>query len=274
MEAWGVRDLRAQNEAFVMKLCWGLPTRPNALWVECIVKKYGCGTGKYPIMKKKREQSGVWSSILAVWDKFFKAVGCKIGDGKYTNVWTDMWTGLDLPLIQYVERNHDKVRIEDVVASFVTASNTWDLDKWRTFLPDWVIDRIRHVAPPRPGQADKHWWRAAADGNFSVRSAYRLTLEQPTSPIQPIWRKIWRWELPEKVKMFIWQVFHERIPSNHVRARHIPNISPECPFECHSEETVLHTLRDCETAQRVWSLVINPIYMYRFFTGNLQDWLN
>lgn len=188
----GIRDLRAQNEAFVMKLCWGLLTRPTALWVECVTNKYRCGTEKFPIMRKKRVQSSVWSSILSVWDNFSKGVGSKIGDGKNTRAWTEIWTTLDLPLIQYVDKNHDRLHIDDVVASFVTGSNAWDLGKWSSFLPTWVVDRIKQTRPPCAGQLDKHWWRAAADGNFSVRSAYRITSQQHTNLAQPIWRKLWR----------------------------------------------------------------------------------
>ena len=32
----------------------------------------------------------------------------------------------------------------------------------------------------------------------------------------------------------------------------------------YSEETILHTLRDCERAKAVWLSIINPCYMYTF----------
>lgn len=186
----GIRDLRAQNEAFVMKLCWGLLTRPTALWVHCLTQKYRCGSGKFPLIKRKRAQSSVWSSILSVWECFHRNVGSNLGDGTNTSAWTELWTALDLPLIQYVDKNIDQLQIEDTVATFVTGSNTWDLGKWRFFLPNWVVDKIAQHAPPRVGQLDKHWWRAAADGNFSVSSAYRTITKQCSTPTQPAWRKL------------------------------------------------------------------------------------
>lgn len=74
--------------------------------------------------------------------------------------------------------------------------------------------------------------------------------------------------------MFLWQVNHERLLTNLLRAnRNISNCAL-CPFECDCEETLLHILRDCLVASEVWSKFINPNFLSRFFSLSLQEWLH
>lgn len=71
----------------------------------------------------------------------------------------------------------------------------------------------------------------------------------------------------------MWQVNHERIVTNSLRAaRHLSNTS-ECPFQCQCEESVIHILRDCYKAREVWSKIICANQLSSFFSGNLQVWI-
>lgn len=121
------------------------------------------------------------------------------------------------------------------------------------------------VTPPRGRREDEVCWRRSSDGCFSTRTAYEMIYQHQTQIESSPCRAFWRWEIPERVKYFMWQISHERIPTNVVRVRHNTNVSNQCPFECRCEETLIHTLRDCEGARRVWSLLINPIYTYIYF---------
>lgn len=270
----GIKDLCSQNEAFMMKLCWGILTKPEALWVKCLKCKYDCGEGTHPKVERKRNQSAVWKGTVAVWDRFMSGVGRKIVDGRSSRAWTDLWLPLPLPLIQYVNRNMDSIKSEEDVASFVTSDGEWDARRWRCFLPEEVVMKILSSEPPRGHGDDKYWWRESSDGDFSIKLAYsRIFNQTGENQHAGLWRKLWHWDVPERVKFFMWQVVHERVPTNLVRARVIPQTPTTCSFECHGEESILHTLRDCEAAKRVWRELINPSYMYSFFTGTLQDWL-
>lgn len=76
----------------------------------------------------------MWLGITSVWDKFFNGVGRKIANGANTKAWTDLWSPLDLPLIQYVNRNMDEINIIDMVVFFVTSSGEWNFGKWKFFI--------------------------------------------------------------------------------------------------------------------------------------------
>lgn len=86
----GIKDLVRQNEAFIMKLCWGLLTRRSAPSVQGLRAKYEDEDNTIPKVAAKRSQSVVWGAISSVWDKFRKGVGFKLGDGGNINVWWDL----------------------------------------------------------------------------------------------------------------------------------------------------------------------------------------
>ena len=61
-----------------MKLCWGLITKPNALWVQCLRARYECGDDYVPRVEKKKYNSLTWRAITEVWERFLQGVGKKI----------------------------------------------------------------------------------------------------------------------------------------------------------------------------------------------------
>lgn len=66
----GLKNLRKQNKAFIIKLCWNLLNRKEALWVKVLRSKYLCGANTTPIVQKKTFSSFTWQSIVKVWSKF------------------------------------------------------------------------------------------------------------------------------------------------------------------------------------------------------------
>lgn len=162
---------------------------------------------------------------------------------------------------------------QDKVSSFLTANGTWDTRRLELFFPHWVIQGILCTKLNREGGADTFYWRGATDGNFSVKSAYDLLMAEGTSrPIKP-WARLWKLHTPEKVKFFLWQVYHERLPTNQLRVMRGLTMSGECPFECQREETILHILRDCEIAREVWTPLVHFTNRFAFFSSSLQVWL-
>ena len=145
-----------------------------------------------------------------------------------------------------MDKNHDWVSHDETMRAFVSLNGSWDLTKWRLFLPEWVIDKIKMVKPPIMEGNDLFYWRVSNDGNFSIRSAYKMLEKNNDTIREPLWNHIWRWPISERAKFFMWQVFHDRLPTNSIRKRRGLSDQNECPFECVGEETVLHSLRDCE----------------------------
>ncbi|MCI33475.1 RNA-directed DNA polymerase (Reverse transcriptase), partial [Trifolium medium] len=67
------------------------------------------------------------------------------------------------------------------------------------------------------------------------------------------WTWIWKIAAPEKIKFFIWCACHNAIPTLSLLCRRNlaqSDIRPRCST---SEETILHCIRDCNTAQSIWN---------------------
>ena len=76
------------------------------------------------------------------------------------------------------------------------------------------------------------------------------------------------------MKVFLWQVMVDALPTNHFRfSRHIsndPNCS-RCPLSEH--ETILHVLRDCPISLDFWNRLIDLVQFPQFYTSSLRAWM-
>lgn len=80
---------------------------------------------------------------------------------------------------------------------------------------------------------------------------------------------LWKDNIPPKLKLFLWLVWWERLPTN--KLLHHQNIvqSALCPT-CHSlEESTNHVLRECIMDREVWNkMMFNPSHNL-----SLEDWI-
>ena len=101
---------------------------------------------------------------------------------------------------------------------------------------------------------DKVFWPHNADGSYSVRSGYRLLLEEEMkespsvldlSPTKRIWKGIWSLKVPNRVKTLIWRAGIDSLPSkaNLMKLKEICNgLCLECKLE---SESFFHALWAC-----------------------------
>ncbi|XP_042958064.1 uncharacterized protein LOC122293585 [Carya illinoinensis] len=97
---------------------------------------------------------------------------------------------------------------------------------------------------------------------FSVKSAYHLQVSihdsksgQGSRPSNHgvLWKLLWKLKVPNKVKMFLWRVAKDILPTRANLYRRKIIESPLCPI-CHSfPKTTAHVLWSCRAAQDVWS---------------------
>lgn len=130
----GIKDLVCQNEAFIIKLCWGLLVQRDSPWVQGLRAKYWLDDNTILRVSARRSQSAVRSAISKVWDKFRKGVGFKLGDGKSINVWWDLLMHFDQPLMNYVVANHANINPEERVSDFILSNGEWNVGRLRNFL--------------------------------------------------------------------------------------------------------------------------------------------
>ncbi|KAE8775755.1 putative NOT transcription complex subunit VIP2 [Hordeum vulgare] len=94
-------------------------------------------------------------------------------------------------------------------------------------------------------------WSLSPSGNFSVSSAYLALCRTPVLPwLSPLWKV----PLPLKIKIFVWQLLRDRLPSRTKVLKHHGPGNGTCPL-CHVPENGTHILFSCEAAQALWGFI-------------------
>ena len=91
------------------------------------------------------------------------------------------------------------------------------------------IDADAILRTPIRGRGEDVWaWEPEKHGFYSVKSAYKLLdiARQQLQDEAPVgtsgddtWRRIWKLDVPHKVKVFWWRVIHEFLPAKQVLHR-------------------------------------------------------
>lgn len=91
MGGLGFRSLRLENAAYLMKLQWEVMIKREALWVQVLRFKYGCGNLLVPNMKCGTRVSHLWRGIYNNWHLVENGVSWIINDGQTVKFWQDSW---------------------------------------------------------------------------------------------------------------------------------------------------------------------------------------
>ena len=102
------------------------------------------------------------------------------------------------------------------------ASKQRDVSKLKPRLPPHLAIMALQIPISCMGVPDKFLWPFTKDGCYSVKSGYHYAkqinkkiLDNPSiSPgINPtIWRILWNLPCPQKIKHFLWRIFHNAVP--------------------------------------------------------------
>ncbi|CAN1188831.1 Putative ribonuclease H protein At1g65750 [Linum perenne] len=252
----GLRSARELNRAFLMKLVWGVLSRPDELWVKVLASKYLKHTNTGWVPARKTGLSPVWREMLKVWNYVEDGLQWSIRDGKGTRFWLDKWVNDGTVLIDQA-LNITRIDPTLTVSDCCNSDGTWNMDLLHATLLPSAIPLVVGMQPPKlTSGADRLVWGLEENGVFSIKTAYLILKDLNMDGGDYDWRLAWRWKGPNRIKHFIWLVFHNRILTNEERnRRHLTNqvVCPRCSI--HSE-SLSHVIRDCCFALQVWENVL------------------
>jgi hypothetical protein len=143
-------------------------------------------------------------------------------------------------------------------------SGQWDVNLLHSIFNVVDVGRILQIPLSPQGFTDFIGWALTKQGFYTVRSAYHAQwkfqfrgvasgLSLPgTSAMNPVWRTLWKLQIPGKVKIFIWRALHGILPLKSILVNRHVGTSGECPV-CHSgPEDVLHLVFTCQAAKEIW----------------------
>lgn len=137
----------------------------------------------------------------------------------------------------------------------IAGTRQWDKTLIYTLMPQWY-DKTMQLPLLDEFEEDKRIWKFSTDGLYSVKSTYRLVMyqfgDQHQFQIPGNWMAIWRLNVPQKIKVFLWRVCMDCIPTRiRLQSRGI-----ECPASClfcqRNLENAFHYFFTCPGSISVW----------------------
>lgn len=157
-----------------------------------------------------------------------------LGDGNCINIFSDQWLRGKDDLC--VENHHVNSRRGDKVREYFR-SNTkqWDVNKVQQTFHEVDAECILKTRIPQNQVQDRVAWMHTVDGCYTVKSGYHFWYERHfngmTEGNSNGWKRLWRLQVPHKMKYFIWRVCKNTIPvKNLLRGRGVSTsiIFPLC----------------------------------------------
>ncbi|CAA0834018.1 Unknown protein, partial [Striga hermonthica] len=140
---------------------------------------------------------------------------------------------------------------------FVDSAGAWRWDLFQPLLPATSLLRIAATLPPSPGSGDDiMYWGWSSDGRFTTKSAYEALFGTHNANTRRIWKEVWSWTGPQRIRQFMWLIVKERLLTNGERFRRHLAESAACELCGSAQETILHCLRDCPHAEQTWRRLI------------------
>jgi hypothetical protein len=282
----GFRDIELFNLALLARQAWRLVQEPASLSARVLKSVY------YPESDILNAELGshasqIWRAILEGRDTLKLGLIRRIGDGKSTLAWQHNWLPRDERLSPVAPKKQGAPRL---VSDYIdNTSATWDNSKVDEFFLPMDADVIKGIPLCTRVQEDFWAWHFEKNGVFTVRSAYRTLVHvkktredwldgRPASSSSveegKAWTKLWKCEVPSKIRIFLWRLAQCSLPTGDVR--HHRNMSPSSACSiCGQEDSWRHSLVECTMSRCVWALSNPTIVEHMCITTepSARQWL-
>ncbi|KAK5835475.1 hypothetical protein PVK06_011164 [Gossypium arboreum] len=247
----GVKALRDHNMSFIMKLGFKLVTDHSSLWVNVLWSKYGVQNRLLESLSMGR-CSFLWRFLSKIWPLIRENLLWSVGNGRKINCWKDSWVPKVGPLSKKIVCTTN-LDMDCPLSDMVTENGDWNLDFFRLWLSEDIIQKIVRIPPPQSNSgSDIIIWEETTSGAFTVKSTYNKLREDSWHIKEDVWKLPRKYIGPQRVKVFIWLILKHRLLTNVERIRRGLGSDTACGTCGHHYENILHVLRDCRTARKIW----------------------
>jgi len=155
------------------KQAWRLLTNPDSLCARVLAAKYFPEGGVLKA-KPKSNMSYTWRSILSGVELLKKGIIWRVGDGMNIRIWEDERIPRDQSRRPFTPRGHNLLTRVDVFINLINGS--WDEELIREMFWEEDAECILSI-PVHAGMDDLVAWYYNTCGEFTVRSAYKVFME-------------------------------------------------------------------------------------------------
>ncbi|CAN1222090.1 Putative ribonuclease H protein At1g65750, partial [Linum grandiflorum] len=180
----------------------------------------------------------------------------RVGNGESIGIWGDRWIATLAG--HFIPSSLNELAIDAKVRELIDpTTNQWDSELVERCFPGAVAEAVLQIPFRDMEEADKLIWSSSRDGNFTIKAGYACWLKDFLSAnsvagrgLPEIWRNLWSICIPPKVKHFMWQFLHNKLPTGNKMSKRSKRHGDECPF-CGLPETQIHRFGDCQWSSRI-----------------------
>ncbi|PNX71244.1 ribonuclease H, partial [Trifolium pratense] len=250
----GFRDLHSFNLAMIAKQGWNIMTKPHTILAKLYKARYFPNSSLFE-SKLGHNPSYAWRGIWKARQILMNGCRWRVGNGKNIKVMSEPWlrgeNGAWLPSPQ--DQGVHNYNVNDLMMSNVTM---WDKDKIESLFSIHIANRILGIPLFDMVEEDKLLWIDSTNGNYNVKSGYKLMMKIAgkvhDAPQQAAWRDLWSIQAPPKAKHLLWRVSKGCLPTRlRLQERQVscPLLCPVCNQE---NEDDWHVFFGCEISKQAW----------------------
>ncbi|KAM6545731.1 hypothetical protein CsatB_026467 [Cannabis sativa] len=240
------------NLALVAKLGWKLAKEEDSLWCKVFKAKYwGNREQAFWNSDLPRNASFGAKGIMATRDLIRNEACWVLADGGKADLWASPW-------IPWLDWDKSRAAFNPLcvpnpikVSTLIGADGEWiasSVQRW--FVPS-VASSLHLIQRLPSSQDDLLVWKDATNGMFSPSVAYKSIIKSRWGETDQIWLRIWKLQLTERLKMFLWKLCRDIIPFGN-RLQRIFGNSTRCVICGAAEDSALHLFFKCPLAKAVW----------------------
>ncbi|KAH9650223.1 putative reverse transcriptase/RNA-dependent DNA polymerase [Citrus sinensis] len=253
----GFRDISCFNQALVAKQSWRIIQDPESLMARVLKARY-FKNDDFLEAKIGSNPSFIWRSILWGRQIILKGSRWRIGSGENIQVYRSNWLPRPTTFRPISPRT---LAVDTKVAELISPEGEWKRDWIQQHFFKEDAEIISRIPLPRHTALDELCWHYDKLGKYSVKSGYQLALKEKflsaassSNPDPRQWNAIWKLDLPEKIKIFMWRAVKNLLPTaeNLWKRKEVPD--PICQRCKRGVETSVHAMVECKAARKIGQL--------------------
>lgn len=254
----GIRNVRAMNEALLMKSAWRIMHNPQIL----VSKIYARGRSISDHWHASKS-SVSWGerSLRFAYKTLMQHCPWKVGSGNNIKVVSDNWVCGKPPVCrdEIPLRTVATLKVADLVCP---QTKDWNVRKiFQLFVPTSARDILEIELPKYTNPEDSRYWPYTASGNYTTKTGYDQALQHQQNDIcsmtstqqERFFRILWSLNIMPKWKFFLWKLHHNRLATGANLVRRGIGTSSACPICLEDVETTYHMFLTCPLAMEAWT---------------------
>lgn len=252
----GFKKSKDINNALLAKLAWMIASNRESLCMTILRAKYKV-KGDWLRSDPIKAASPIWRAIESTKSLVVKRACYLVGDGTSINIWTDPW----VPWLQGFIPKPKSPALPNPPTKVSSLINH-NLHCWKPHIINNVFETqsaqaILSIPIPITSKADKLCWTLESKGAFTVKSAYKASLSHLPTHSTPLvdWKKIWKLNAPQRIKMFLWRLGNNVLPTRENISHRLDIPITSCVL-CKKElESLHHIFFKCDIVRALWFAV-------------------